>query len=261
MITNYSLNYGGIEIPFVSDFSGGKPVMVNATKMLECFPEKGKNNGINHFLRNQSTQDYIDALSADTGKPVSELLVVVKGGNDKNSQGTWMHKNLAIEFARWLNPEFSIWCNIKIKELLINRKTTLENNVTRLRQINDQLRQTYDQMLPYANYGYELLNNCKITFSTSRICKDFSCSISVQDVFTRLVNEGYVGKYANSKTWFLKAPYDTKGLTRLVSEIVYDSNGGPGKVINRTKWTEAGRMFLGSILLGWGVIPSAKNNP
>jgi hypothetical protein len=29
-----------------------------------------------------------------------------------------MDEDLTLEFARWLSPEFRIWCNDKIKELL-----------------------------------------------------------------------------------------------------------------------------------------------
>jgi len=51
-------------------------------------------------------------------------LVSIKKGNKKSSkngealQGTWIHKDLAIEYARWLDPEFSIWVSQKIQELV-----------------------------------------------------------------------------------------------------------------------------------------------
>ena len=44
----------------------------------------------------------------------TDLLRVVNG--DKGA--TWMHEDVAIEFARWLSPAFAIWCNDRIKELL-----------------------------------------------------------------------------------------------------------------------------------------------
>lgn len=34
--------------------------------------------------------------------------------------GTWMVEELAMEFARWLSPSFSIWCNAKIRDILTN---------------------------------------------------------------------------------------------------------------------------------------------
>lgn len=44
-------------------------------------------------------------------------MVEIKQGGNKE-QGTWMHEDVALEFARWLSPAFAIWCNDRIKELL-----------------------------------------------------------------------------------------------------------------------------------------------
>jgi len=33
-------------------------------------------------------------------------------------RGTWLHEDVALEYARWLSPAFAIWCNQRIKELL-----------------------------------------------------------------------------------------------------------------------------------------------
>ena len=273
MTRNFVLSYAGVDIPLITDFESGDPTMINATKMLWCFPEKGRNNGISHFLENQSTKNYINALSCDTGIPVSQLLVARKGNSGGFEQGTWMHEDLAMEFARWLNPSFAIWCNRKIKELLVSGVTTLSNENIQLKQVNSQLQQsnnqlqqdnsqlkdTCDKMRPYADYGYDIMTNSKMTYSTTDLVKGFSCRISVQEVFARLVNEGYIGKYANSKTWFLKAPYDKMGCTRLVSKVVNDKSGKPDHTVNQVRWTEAGRSFLRTVLLGWGVIPATGN--
>lgn len=45
---------------------------------------------------------------------------------DGRNGGTWMHEDIALEFARWLCPAFAIWCNNRIKELLLMGK--VENN-------------------------------------------------------------------------------------------------------------------------------------
>ena len=267
MKRDFVLSYAGVDIPLITDFENGNPTMINATKMLWCFPEKGRNNGINHFLRNQSTQDYINALSTDIGIPVSDILKVKKG--NAPDSGTWMHEDLAIEFARWLNPNFAIWCNRKIKELLVSGVTTLSNENIQLRQINSQLQQdnsqlkdTCDKMRPYADYSYSVLKISEKTYCTTDIVKGFSCTISPREVFTRLVNENIVGRYASSPYWFLKAPYDKRGFTRLVSKITYDQNGQATGTSNSTRWTEDGRMFLGTILSSWGVIQNPlSTNP
>lgn len=85
--------------------------MVNATEMAKPF---GKLVG--DWLRLKATTEFTEALSADMHIPISALIQVVKGGN--NEQGTWLHEDVALEFARWLSPSFAIWCNKRIKELL-----------------------------------------------------------------------------------------------------------------------------------------------
>lgn len=238
-----TISYGGTEIPFVADLESGSTTLINATKMLECFPGKKMNN----FLRNQTTKERIEALSRIEGIPVSEILVVQKAGN-KYNQGTWMHEDLAIEFARWLDPDFGVWCNRKIRELIINQTATIEND-------NIQIKQVCDNMRPYANYGYDLMENSKITFSTEGILKDVSCNMSIDEVYAKLVSDGYVGRYKDHNTWFLKAPYGKRDYTKLVSKVIY-KNGKPDHTVNQVKWTEAGRWFLISILLEWKAIQS-----
>lgn len=88
-------------------------VMVNATEMAKSF-----NKLPGDWIRQKSTEEFLETLSSDKGIPISALIQVVKGGNDKSSQGTWLHEDAAIEFARWLSPMFAIWCNDRIKEII-----------------------------------------------------------------------------------------------------------------------------------------------
>lgn len=107
MKTNQIFQYNGNPITFYK----GDNVVVNATEMAKPF---GKLVG--DWIRLKTTTEFAEALSADMQIPISALIQVVKGGN--NEQGTWMHEDIALEFARWLSPAFAIWCNKRIKELL-----------------------------------------------------------------------------------------------------------------------------------------------
>ena len=86
--------------------------MVNATEMAKTFGKYPKD-----FLVNKQTKEFLTSLSAVRGISLTELVKVVQGG-DPQMQGTWMHEDVALEFARWLSPAFAIWCNDRIKELL-----------------------------------------------------------------------------------------------------------------------------------------------
>lgn len=105
---NKIYNYNGTDITFLS---GNGDVMVNATEMAKPFGKL-----VADWTRQKSTNEFISSLSSVKGIPISALVQVVKGGTSE--QGTWMHEDVAMEFARWLSPTFAIWCNDRIKELL-----------------------------------------------------------------------------------------------------------------------------------------------
>lgn len=100
---NQIFQYNGSPITFQK----GDSVVVNATEMAKPF---GKNAG--HWMRNQSTQEFINELAALRNCKGSDLVQI------ENGIGCWMHEDVAMEFARWLSPSFAIWCNDRIKELL-----------------------------------------------------------------------------------------------------------------------------------------------
>ena len=103
---NQIFQYNGSPITFQK----GDSVMVNATQMAKSFGKEPK-----FWLMNQSTTDYLNELSKVRNLTLTDLVQVTKGGNNP---GTWMHEDVALEFARWLSPAFAIWCNDRIKELL-----------------------------------------------------------------------------------------------------------------------------------------------
>lgn len=108
MNTPIVYDYKGSKI----SFANGKNVMVNATEMAKPFAKTTKD-----WLRTNASSEFINSLSAVRQICPTELVKVVQGGSPE-LQGTWMHEDVALEFARWLSPAFAIWCNDRIKELL-----------------------------------------------------------------------------------------------------------------------------------------------
>lgn len=104
-IQNFS--YKGSNI----SFANGKNVMVNATEMAKSFGKRPAK-----WLELPSTKEFLAALT-DVRKSDFALIQTDKGGISGGG-GTWMHEDVALEFARWLSPAFAIWCNDRIKELL-----------------------------------------------------------------------------------------------------------------------------------------------
>lgn len=104
---NQIFQYNGSPITFQK----GNSVMVNATEMAKPFGKLAKD-----WLSNKSTKEFLSTLSSVRTIPLTALVEIKQGGNKE--QGTWMHEDVAMEFARWLSPAFAIWCNDRIKELL-----------------------------------------------------------------------------------------------------------------------------------------------
>lgn len=95
----------------------------NATEMSKGF-EKRK---VQDYVRLESTQKYVSAIKSRYGISRNELIVSKRGGR---YQGTWMHKKLALDFARWLDPMFAVlmdeWVVSKLKEEQTRKQARLE---------------------------------------------------------------------------------------------------------------------------------------
>ena len=85
--------------------------MVNATEMARRF-----NKHPVDWQRLPSTQSLLDTITEVRKSHIGNFIVISRGGNARG--GTWFHRDIAIEFARWLSPAFAIWCNDRIMELL-----------------------------------------------------------------------------------------------------------------------------------------------
>jgi hypothetical protein len=133
--------YNVIEFEFdnkVVEFDiSGTDVMVNATEMGKIFDKEPYS-----FLRIESTKRFIDELKSaipafrtvpgterNAGNEVFADEKVVRsdrGGADGGE--TWMHRQLALKFAAWLDVRFEVWVYQTIDQLVFenSRKTNDE---------------------------------------------------------------------------------------------------------------------------------------
>ncbi len=75
---------------------------ISATGMCQAASKQ-----FGHYNNNRQTREFVKALSADIGIPISELIQTIKGG-DPRLQGTWVHPQVAVHLAQWLSPEFAV---------------------------------------------------------------------------------------------------------------------------------------------------------
>ena len=73
-----------------------------ATEMCKVGKKEWK-----HYNQNNQTKEYLDALSKDLNKSISNLIESTRTGlNEK--RGTWVHPRVAIHLAMWISPKFAV---------------------------------------------------------------------------------------------------------------------------------------------------------
>jgi len=176
-------HYEGSMISFGKrDDNGG--VMVNATEMARPFGKLVKD-----WLKTEQSQRIINAISVRRNILTADL-VIVKQGGDSNKQGTWLHEDVALVFAQWLSPDFYIWCNDRIKELLTEGKTEIQSQYNMPQTYSEALRQLADKV--EENERQKLLieeQKPKVTFANAILGSENS--ISVADLAKQITQNGY----------------------------------------------------------------------
>ena len=137
---------------------------INATAMCDA---AGRPWGLCYW-ETRTSREFANALSADIGIPISELIQSIKGGNPA-MQGTWVHPQVAIHLAQWLSPVFAVQVTQWVFELDISasksvrsaRRTTFTGTLRKCRwcrrhtsAILQEL--TYGLIAPMEAQGYTL---------------------------------------------------------------------------------------------------------
>lgn len=96
-------SYNGQEVAFTDDG------WFNATEAAAKYGRR-----VDVWLKSQETKDYIAALCEISNSTEKRYLKARRGVGG----GTWLHPKLAVQFARWLDPRFAIWCDAQIDNLI-----------------------------------------------------------------------------------------------------------------------------------------------
>lgn len=259
-------------------FQIGEATMVNATEMAKPFGKRPVD-----WLNNQYTKGFLIDLAEVRNLTSADLVRVIKGGNDKNAQGTWFHEDVALEFARWLSPQFAIWCNDRIKELMkygvtatpqtidsvladpdnaIRLLTALKEERKALKAANRQIAVLEDQKKAYHSENRRLLKlkdrQDEIMREQAPLVEYAQNVLDSYDTFTSTQIAKELGMSAQAlhkllndagvmfkhgSQWFLYAKYQAKGYVK-TREHTYQRKDGRTGLFLTTVWTEAGRMFV-----------------
>lgn len=247
---NQILNYKGNNISFLT----GENIMVNATDMAKPFEKRPVD-----WLRFQQSQNFIEALAKVRNHTSTDFVKVIKGGVES---GTWMHEDVALEFARWLSPEFAIWCNDRIKELvkhgftatpqkleelasnpdlLIELATNLKKERAEKERLQFQSEKQQEALkiaAPKVNYFNEVLQS-ESTYNTNQIAKELGMSAVTLNKILRDMRV----QYKQNDTWLLYSKYQDRGFTK-TKTFTFQDPDNVTRTSMQTVWTEKGRLFI-----------------
>jgi ribosomal protein L7/L12 len=196
-----SRKYENISIMFSQDFD--KTIYINATEIAKKFHKKPVD-----WLKTKETQKYIEAVLKAQQLPYDKVVKIVKGGNNPEEMGTWIHKKLIIAFARWLSPEFAVWCDGVIEEILsqktetISRKEEVESQLVGLDFVFKHLRPSEASKIGmtktlFGKIGLETsylpeYSDEEHTFSAKTLLEKFEIKISVQQFNKKMIYAGFL---------------------------------------------------------------------
>ena len=245
-------------------FQKGENIMINATEMAKPFGKRPVD-----WIKNASTQAFLAELS-NVRNLTFEKLTITRDGAPSNGGGTWMHEDVALEFARWLSPSFAIWCNDRIKELLTTGSTSLQplnfddpEAVLLLATKWNEEKKLRLQAEAKARAEAEIneANRPKIAFAEAMLASQTSCLIG--ELAKVITQNGYkIGQnrlfhwlrsehYLGSKGEFYNIPqqqYIEQGLFE-IKKGVRSGSGGVMHTTITTKVTPKGQQYIINKLL------------
>lgn len=239
-------DYKGSQISFMS----GENVMVNATQMAKPFSKQPID-----WLKTNQSKEYIETFSKLKIITLADLVQVTKGGNNP---GTWMHEDVAMEFARWLSPAFAIWCNDRIKELLKTGVTTVSNDdeaiAYAMQVLNRRLEQAKAEKKQLEQQNAKL--QPKAAFADAAFATDDKVDIGMSakilklgfgrnTLFDKLRKAGVFFANRNEpKQRFIDAGYFE------MKEKFIERNNHPGFVVTKVLVTQKGLAYLNHLFGG-----------
>ena len=138
-------------------------------------------------------------------------------------------------------------------DLAIAAFTALKHERERTRQLSETIavqNQQIAEMQPKVSY-YDIVLQCKDVLPIRVIAKDYGWSSNKMNKY--LHEKGIQFKQGN-KVWLLYQKYANKGYTSTKTHVFEGSNGEKHTSVH-TYWTQAGRLFIYSLMKADGHLP------
>lgn len=249
-----TFRFNNIEIPF--DLDGGPTaIMINVTPIAKAYGKR-----VNDWLYLDSAKAYLQKL-LNTGfsgiYKMEDLVLTVRG---RHGGGTWMHQMALVEFSRWVDDDFAIWCNMTILNVIYSKlmsNISERDNIiaqkdmliTQLQSDNTQLQQQISNQQPKVVYFDRVLNNPDPLYSTNDIVKQLGIKVSNRQLLKMMEDDGLIFRTKNGD-FYVTARYNKYNFRKAVT-VPNPKTGNPMTI---NKWTEAGKQWIYGLALGYKII-------
>ena len=123
---------------------------VNATAMC-----KAVSKNFADYRRLLNTEAFLKELSSVVGIPITELVYSYQGGNPQ-TQGTWVHPDVAINLGQWCSPKFAVAVSRWVRDWMAGKfqKGSLPYHVERYMANRSEIPHTHFSMLNEMMFGF-----------------------------------------------------------------------------------------------------------
>lgn len=101
------------------------------------------------------TKAFVEHVSLTIGKSDSDLFVTVNGGRQP---GTKAHWQVGLAYAKYLSPEFHMWCNSVVRNVMEGRVTSSDGLYSRIAKLEADIASIHKLMPEFVTAMREVAN-------------------------------------------------------------------------------------------------------
>lgn len=177
-------------------------------------------------------------------------------------------KPLAIQFQEevkkilWTLRRKGIYASPDTISYYINEPDELESLVDEFKIIEDErnyYKDQVEQMKDKAQYCNDILQYSERTYTMRDICEQLHLTVSYKDMYQKLRDNGLMYKVGNQN--YFTFPMGREKFTTTITYKKINSNTGKVMIINKKRWTEAGKYWIWGLALSWGLVNNDTTQP
>lgn len=174
------------------------------------------------FLRLNSTKEYIEEILNDSENGISHTENLVRVTNGGKYKGTWLHQELAYEFAGWLSPVFRRnlhkWVDSRLKDEQQRQQHRLSLK-TGFLPLTHAIKAAHADLKPYHFSNECDLINRLVTGMSAKAFKEAHGIKSVRDGLTAAESQ-LMDKLQVQNTSLIELGFSFEERKRLLQQVV-----------------------------------------